>query len=259
MLRNENRRVWTIFTAILAAASLATENAFAQSRQLPLPNRSRTLADSPNATLATNPKATLGTKSNVTLATLPPDNSVQAIQPLDLVTGARESNIAPSLATPNSQYYIYQGPVKAKDPYYMWGGDKFHFSATMQYGNFTYNDIAAKAKSVASSEKSANSKSHVFDDLYYYWTLSTSGNSYLLLFWHDWTANRIEWAAVKNTPQYWYVMSSKSSTSTTLGTEQQYKVHFVVTSQNKSVDIDIYNPANTNGWTSNDIWYGFGY
>ena len=190
-----------------------------------------------------------------------------ADQDIVLELPEKRSNVVPTLGNGMNprQATISLGPALDKNGNKFYrigpnGGQRFHFYANKVSGTFTSSDITSKAKSIAATEKSNNKVTHVWDDRWYYRTLPTSGDTYLLCFWVDWdvSPNRIEWAAVKNSPSTWTVKTSDGRTVKP-GNGDQVKVRFNVTGSNQTLDIDIFNPDNTGDWTSNDIWYGFGF
>ncbi len=135
---------------------------------------------------------------------------------------------------------------------------KIHFSMTRQFGEFTAGAVGRRLTAVREQEKNNGTASHVWDDKWYLRTLPVSGDEYVLLFCHEWLSGRTEWAAIKNTPSKWLVLGSDGKIRTP-GNGQNVKFGYKFTTANEVVDIDIHNPDNKNGYSANDILYGFGY
>jgi hypothetical protein len=141
----------------------------------------------------------------------------------------------------------------ASGDWYRVGNDRVRFIAMEVSGKFTTSDIMAKARSVVNSYKG---RTQAWDDLWYARRLPTSGDTYLLVLWHNMDKNQMGWAAVKNSPQTWSVKTNDGLTYTP--TNDQY-VKKTYTVNGKRIDLDLKNPTNDHGWTSNDFFYGFGY
>jgi hypothetical protein len=105
---------------------------------------------------------------------------------------------------------------------------------------------------------------HIWDDKWYYMTLPAGWNrgstqKHLLMTATSLTkggeVDSMAYAMIINTPSDWIVVSKTK----TYFVRSDKQVKLTSSFNGHRVDLDIKNPPNRNGWTSNDIWYSFGY
>ena len=111
-----------------------------------------------------------------------------------------------------------------------------------------------EASAFVMREGSSSGASHVWDDKWLYETVPPGGT--LILGWYNQTRDRYGWVNVLNgNSWYWRTNDGNSGTCPDGGN----KVPITFNSGGARIDIDLKNPRNGDGWTSNDLWYGFGY
>lgn len=107
---------------------------------------------------------------------------------------------------------------------------------------------------------------YLWDDQWYFETMSDSRNDLLVLFWRNIDLGRVGWVAIKNTPNTWFYTSDRRNADWT-GIENGEKVNIHwpryygscnTNGPDGCLSIDIKNPENTDGYTSDDILVSFG-
>jgi hypothetical protein len=141
-------------------------------------------------------------------------------------------------------------------------GGKFHIRVPFD------DEILPRAWKAAENQYYKKKRAtHIWDDKWYYTTLpaidrddkkNRSAQKHWLITAMTFKSNgkrSIAYGVIVNTPNWWYVQSNNKADVVKNG--QQVKYRFTLNGHR--MDLDFKNPKNTSGWTSNDIWYSFGY
>lgn len=96
----------------------------------------------------------------------------------------------------------------------------------------------------------------VWDDKWYWYFVPADQTKNLMLLWKNIDAAEYGYVVIKNTPSLWLVYTNTAGPFIVKNDEQLKRTW---TSNGRRIDIDVKNPNNEGGWTSNDIWVSFGY
>lgn len=143
-----------------------------------------------------------------------------------------------------------EGPIRANGCYKI-GDERVKFAS--QIVETADNDSLQR---IASSISRDCDVTDAWDDKWYSWVLPDNRPKYLLLTWKNISNGEYGYALIRNTPNYWYVKTNSRGYQA-IHNDSMEKYSWV--SNGYTIHIDIKNPKNVNGWTSNHIWYSFGY
>lgn len=114
------------------------------------------------------------------------------------------------------------------------------------------SDWKAKAETV----EDTCDGTRVWDDKWYWYRVPPDQTRNLMLVWRNIDTQEYGYVLIKNTPSVWLIYDNRRG-PVVLANDQQFKKSWTV--NGRRIDIDVKNPNNTGGWTSNDIWVSFGF
>jgi hypothetical protein len=138
--------------------------------------------------------------------------------------------------------------IHTHSPYVRVGGDKvvFGYKVTPSCDNDSLRAAAIELKTRTTTDR--------WDDLWY--AFSVPQGRCLVMGYYNLSSAKFGWAAILNKPTSWAVRSNSQGWQD-LGNGNQKKYSFKINGQN--VDLDIFNPNNSGGFSGNDILISFGY
>lgn len=143
----------------------------------------------------------------------------------------------------------YKGSlIHTNSPYARVGGDKviFGYQVAPSCDVDTLKTTAINLKFRATTDR--------WDDQWY--AFNVAQGRCLVMGYYNLSSSKYGWAAILNKPNSWAVRNSKQGWQDIgNGTQRKFSYHI----NGQQVDLDIFNPNNTGGFSGNDILISFGY